>query len=118
MTRPAEKMKVVRAPENTSESALYHDADGYDWVFESTEFTKLDVCCPGFFNVHRDWGLQVGAMIECRLGKIEDGITQVWLQVLVAPRTRLEGDIIVSVGPSRKFTPCRHDGKLAEDKAA
>ncbi len=26
------------------------------------------------------------------------------------------GDVMVSVGPSRKFTPVRHDGTLEEEK--
>ena len=120
MTRPAEKVKVVRAPENTIDSALYHTGDGYDWVFESTEYTKLDVVCPGFFNIHRGRGLHVGAIIECRLGSIEDGITQVWLQVIKAPvqERRDADDVLVSVGSSRKFTPVRHSGAMAEEKAA
>ncbi len=59
-------------------------------------------------------------MIECRLGKIEDGITQLFVQVIASPKTDRLGDVEVAVGPSKKFTPCRHDGTLVvdEEKAA
>ena len=49
------------------------------------------------------------------VGEIADGITQVFVQVITAPKNEAGGDVMVSIGSSRKFTPCRHDGALAED---
>ncbi len=69
---------------------------------------------PGFFNAYRD-ELRVGMMIECRLGQIADGIDQGFVQVIVAPKSERLGDVEVSIGAWRKFTPCRTDGMLAED---
>ena len=117
MTRPTDPVKVVRAVPSTYRNDLYHTADGYDWIFEHSAYTKGDVARPGFFNIYRD-ELRVGAIIECRLGKIEDGITQVWVQVIEAPKSERAGDVMVSIGQSRKFTPVRHDGSLAKERAA
>ncbi len=114
MTRPTDPVKVVRAVPSTYRNDLYHVVDGYDWVYENPAYTKGDVVRPGFFNVYRE-ELRVGAIIECRVGEISDGITQVWLQVIAVPK-EAEGDVMVSVGPSRKFTPARHDGTLSDDK--
>ena len=114
--RPADPAKVVRAVPSTTRNDLYHTTDGYDWVFESPKYQKVDVAKPGFFNIYRD-ELRVGMMIECRLGAIEDGITQLFVQVIASPKTERSGDVMVSVGPSKKFTPVRHDGTLAEDTA-
>ncbi len=83
----------------------------------------LQPCCVGaisrtfevdYFNVRRA-GLFVGAMIECRLGNIEDGITQVWLPVIAAPKTEHNGDVMVSLGTARQFTPVPTDGSLTEE---
>ncbi len=118
MTRPTE-VKTFKAPKPAYDrNALYLIADSYDWVYEPTEpYTKTDVCKPGFFEAWRD-ELKVGARITCRLGKVEDGINEVELQVIECPK-QAEGDVVVSVGSSRSFTPCRHDGTLAdEDDAA
>ncbi len=115
MTRPTDPVKVVRAVPSTHRNDLYHTMDGYDWVYENPAYTKIDVARPGFFNVYRD-ELRVGAIIECRVGEIADGITQVWVQVIASPKNDKEGDVMVSVGPSRKFTPVRHDGTLADEK--
>lgn len=114
MTRPIDPVKVVRAVPSDYRNDLYHTSDGYDWIFENPGYTKGEVVRPGFFNVYRDV-LRVGTFIECRIGEIADGITQVWLQVIAAPK-ETEGDVMVSVGPSRKFTPVRHDGTLADEK--
>jgi len=114
MTRPQDPVKVVRAVPNDYRNDMYHTMDGYDWIYENPSYTKIDVARPGFFNVYQS-ELRVGAIIECRIGEIADGITQVWLQVIVAPKES-EGDVMVSVGSSRKFTPVRHDGTLADDK--
>ena len=114
MTKPTDTVAVVRAVVEADRNALYHTMDGYDWIYEPhLPVTKTDVVRPGFFNTNREV-LRVGAVIECRLGKIEDGITQLWLQVIEAPRNETEGDVMVAVGPARKFTPCRHDGSLGE----
>ena len=113
--RPTDKPKVVRAVPRTDRNDLYHTADGYDWVYENPAYTKFDVIRPGFFNTFRE-ELRVGAVIECRLGDIADGITQAWVQIIEAPKSELGGDVMVALGPSRKFTPCRTDGTLAEDK--
>lgn len=115
--RPADKPKVVRAVPRTDRNDLYHVTDGYDWVYENPGYGKADVVKPGFFNGYRD-ELRIGMMIECRLGEIADGITQVLVQVIAAPKHERQGDVQVSVGPSRKFTPVRHDGSLAEEEAA
>ena len=47
---------------------------------------------------------------------MEDGITQVWLQVIEAPKNDISGDVMVSVGPSRKFTPVRHSEGAEDEK--
>ncbi len=114
MTKPTEP-EVIRAVRPKGRNDLYHTVDGYDWIFENSDATKIDVARPGFFNIHRQ-EMRAGAMIECRLGHFVDGITQVWLQVIEAPMTEHGGDVVVSVGPSRKFTPVRHDGTMAEDE--
>ena len=113
--RPADPVKVVRAVPRTDRNDLYHTTDGYDFVYENSAYAKLDVAKPGFFNAYRD-ELRVGMVIECRLGQISDGITQAWVQVIASPRNDLGGDVEVSLGPSRKFTPARHDGTLGEDE--
>ena len=109
--RPVDPAKVVRAVPSTTRNDLYHSTDGYDFIYENPAYTKVEVAKPGFFNSFRD-ELRVGMMIECRLGKIEDGITQVYVQVIEAPKSERLGDVEVSVGGSRKFTPSRHDGTM------
>ena len=113
MTRPIDPVKVVRAVPRTDRNDLYYTSDGYDWIYENPNYSKIDVARPGFFNIFRD-ELRVGTVIECRIGEIADGITQLWLQVIVAPRSERQGDVMVSIGPSRKFTPVLHDGTLAD----
>ena len=114
MTKPAETT-VIRAVRPKGRDDLYHTVDGYDWIFENSAATKLDVSKPGFFNTYRG-EMRAGAMIECRLGHFVDGITVVFLQIIEAPKSERAGDVMVSVGPSRKFTPARHDGALADEK--
>ena len=113
--RPVERMKVVKAVRTDRRDDLYHTTDGFDFIYENPGYTKVDVVKPGFFNIYRD-ELRVGMMVECRLGPIADGITQVWLQVITKPLTEPGGDVEVSVGASRKFTPARTDGTLEEDE--
>ena len=114
MTRPAE-VKVFKAPKPAYDrNALYYPHDhGGDWVYEPLEpFTKKDVIVPGHFDAYRD-DLRVGSRITCRLGDIQDGITEVELQVIECPK-RVDDNIMVSVkGRDGQFTPCRHDGTLA-----
>ncbi len=110
-----ETPKVIRAVPSTDRDDLYYVQDGYDFVYENSKYTKLDVVKPGFFNVYRD-ELRVGQMVECRLGRIADGITQVYLQVIESPKDERSGDVMVSLGSTREYTPVRHDGTLAEDK--
>ena len=114
--RPADKPPVIRAVPSTSRNDLYHTTDGYDWVYEHEDYSKIDVAKPGFFDAFRD-ELRVGMMIECRLGPIADGIVQLWVQIISAPKKEGEGPIMVAVGSSRKFTPARHDGSIAETDA-
>ena len=114
MTKPTEP-EIIRAVRPKGRNDLYHTVDGYDWIYENSDATKIDVARPGFFNTYRQ-EMRAGAVIECRLGHFVDGITQVWLQVIEASMSELGGDVMVSVGPSRKFTPVRHDGSLAEDE--
>ena len=106
--RPTDPAKVVRAVPSTTRNDLYHVTDGYDFIYENPGYSKLDVAKPGFFNAYRD-ELRVGMMVECRLGEIADGVTQVFVQVIEAPKSERLGDVEVSVGPSRKFTPSRTD---------
>lgn len=115
MTRPTDPVKVVQAVPSTYRNDLYHNCDSYDWIYENPAYTKIDIARPGFFNIYRE-ELRVGTIIECRVGKIEDGITQVWVQVIDSPKKERGGDVMVSVGLSRKFTPVRHDGALADEK--
>ena len=110
-----ESVKVIRAEPPKGRDDLYHTMDGYDFIFETSTATKLDVAKPGFFNCYRD-ELRVGMVVECRLGNIADGITQAWFQVSQAPKSERGGDVMVSVGPSKKFTPVRHSGELAEEE--
>ena len=112
--KPAGPTKVIKAVPATDRNDLYHTTDGYDFIYENSAYAKIDVAKPGFFNAYRD-ELRVGMMVECRLGEIADGITQVFVQVIAAPRSERLGDIEVSVGSARKLTPCRHDGMFAED---
>ena len=97
-------MKVIKAVPSDYRNDLYHTMDGYDWIYENSGYRKFDVIQPGFFDCYRE-ELRVGAVIECRLGKIEDGIEQGWLQVIQAPQREREGTVMVSTGPWRKFTP-------------
>ena len=115
MTRPTDPLKVIRAVPRTGRNDLYHTMDGYDWVYENPAYTKVDCAKPGFFNNFRD-ELRVGAVVECRLGSIQAGIVQTWVQVIAVPKTEGEGDVMVSVGASRKFTPCRHGGGLEKEE--
>ncbi len=119
MTRPVER-EVFKAPKPAFDvNALYYVADGLDWVYEpktTLSYTKKDVCVPGHFNAYRA-ELRVGSRITCRLGKIEDGITEFELQVIDRPKDNQSGDVMVSVkGRDGSFTPCRSDGTLAEDE--
>ena len=114
MTKPVET-PVIRAVRPTGRNDLYHTVDGYDWVYENSDASKVDVCRPGFFNIYRE-EMRAGALIECRLGQMGDGITQVFLQIISAPLGDREGDVMVSVGPSKKFTPVRHDGTATKDE--
>ena len=112
--KPQGRAEVIKAAPRSYREDLYHTVDGYDFIYENTNSAKIDVVRPGFFNQFRD-ELQVGMMVECRLGKIADGITQVFLQVIESPKDGV-GDVMVSVGPSRKLTPVRHDGTQADEK--
>ena len=112
--KPQGPTKVFKAVPATDRNDLYHTTDGYDFIYENSAYMKIDVAKPGFFNAYRD-ELRVGMMVECRLGEIADGITQVFVQVIAAPKNEAGGDIEVSIGSARKFTPCRTDGTLAED---
>ena len=116
MTRPIDKPKVFKAPAPSYDrNSMYSCQDGRDWIYEPLEpFTKVDVCVPGYLNAYRE-ELRVGSRITCRLGEIADGITEVELQVIACPRNVNE-DVLVAVGASRRFTPCRTDGSLDEDK--
>ena len=90
--------------------------DTYDFRFIDFDATKVDIVKPGFFNLHRS-ELIVGTMIDCRLGNPQDGIKRVWLQIIACPKHEGEGDVLVAVGDQHgKFTPVRHDGKLADEK--
>ena len=113
--KPPGPTKVIKAVPTRNRDDLYHTTDGYDFIYENSKYTKIDVAKPGFFNIFRD-ELRVGMMVECRLGQIADGITQVFVQVIASPKTEAGGDVMVSIGSSRKFTPCRTDGTLAEDE--
>ena len=115
MTKPTVTAEVIRAVRPTGRDDLYHTVDGYDWVYENSAATKLDVSKPGFFNTYRE-EMRAGAVIECRLGHFVDGITQAWLQIIEVPKSELAGDVLVAIGPSRKFTPVRHDGALEDEK--
>ena len=115
--KPKGPIKVVKAVARDIRNDLYHVVDGYDYVYETSDFGPLDVRLPGFFNIYRA-ELRVGQFIECRLGKIEDGITQVWLQVIARPEQPRAGDVMVSYGGQRQFTPVRHDGTMIEKEAA
>ena len=119
MTRPVER-KVFKAPPPAYDvNSLYYVQDGRDWIYEPTEpYTKAQVILPGHLNSWRE-ELRIGSRITCRLGKIEDGITEVELQVVSCPKSDRLGDVMVSVkGRDGKFTPCRHDGTLAGGEQA
>ena len=113
--KPVGPTKVIKAPPRSDRTDLYHTVDGYDFIYENSTATKIDVAKPGFFNLFRD-EMQVGMMVECRLGQIADGITQVFVQIIASPKDDRSGDVMVSVGPARKFSPARHDGTLADEQ--
>ncbi len=112
--KPQGPTKVVKAPPRSDRTDLYHTLDSYDFIYENTTATKIDVAKPGFFNIFRD-ELRIGMMVECRLGQIADGVTQVFLQIIESPKEG-GGDVMVSLGSSREFTPVRHDGTQADEQ--
>ena len=116
MTKPTEKT-IVRAPPPAYErNALYYISDGYDFVYEpKLPFTPLEVALPGHFNAYRE-ELRVGTRITCRLGAVEDGITEVELQVIECSVKVKTADVMVATGAHRKFTPVRHDGTQEDEK--
>ena len=118
MVRPVEMRTFKAPPPSYDRNAMYYMTDGFDWIYEPREpFTKKDVCLPGHFDAYSD-ELRVGCRITCRLGKIENGITEVELQVIECPPLgkQSEAPVLVSLGSTRKFTPVRTDGSLAEEK--
>ena len=118
MTRPVDREAVKAAPPAYDRNALYYPADhGGDWIYEPLgTFTKVDVIVPGHFNSFRE-ELRVGCRVTCRLGRIEDGITEVDLQVIECPRSERQGDVVVSLkGRDGSFTPCRSDGTISNEK--
>lgn len=116
MVRPV-KVEVIKAPPpRVDRNEMYYGADSYDWIYEPHDsFQKAQVIVPGFFNEYRQ-ELEVGTRITCRLGKIEDGITEVELQVIKTSKQNAKVDVEVSVGSARKFTPVRHDGTATKDE--
>ncbi len=105
-------MEMTRKPRITARKAPWTLViDTYDRVLRAADVAKIDVCKPGFFNEYRS-ELTEGTMIDCRIGGIEDGITRVSLMVIDCPQSDLAGDVLVAVGESKKYTPCRHDGKI------
>ena len=98
MTRPAE-VKAFRAPAPSwARNEMYYIADAYDFIFEPHDhFEKTQVVVPGFFNEYRG-ELNVGTRITCRLGKIEDGILELELQVIKTSKTDRQINVEVSVG--------------------
>ena len=118
MTRPVDREVVKAAPPAYDRNSLYYPHDhGGDWIYEPREpFTKVDVIVPGHFNAWRE-ELRFGCRVTCRLGKIEDGITEVELQVIECPRSEVQGDVVVSLkGRDGSFTPCRSDGTISDEK--
>ena len=122
MVRPVEVEKFKAPAPTYDRNAMHYMADAYDWVYEPREpFTKKDVVTPGHFNVYSD-ELRVGSRITCRLGKVQDGITEVELQVIECPPLGVKANpdrninVIVSLGSSREFTPVRHDGTATKEK--
>ncbi len=116
--KPVDRVKVIKAPPRRDRNELYYIVDGYDWVYEHPTYTKGDVVRPGFFNEYKD-EMRVGAMIECRLGVIEEGIKRHWLQVIQVPKTMRDGDVLVSYeNQKHEFICVRHDGTLDEKERA
>lgn len=117
MVRPVEVEKFKAPAPAYDRNAMYYVTDGHDWVYEPRQpFTKKDVVVPGHFDAYRD-ELRVGSRITCRLGKIEDGITEVELQVIENPRFDAEKHVMVSYKNQHgKFVCVRTDGTLAEEK--
>ncbi len=116
MVKPVD-VKTFKAPApRWDRNEMYYLADSYDWIFEPLDpFTKAQIIVPGFFNNYYQ-EFRVGSRITARLGPVEDGITEVELQVIDLPGKGGRGDVVVSVGASRKFTPVRHSEGSAEDK--
>ena len=118
MVRPVEMETFKAPPPSYDRNAMYYVTDGHDWIYEPREpFTKKDVCLPGHFDAYSD-ELRVGCRITCRLGKIEDGITEVELQVIECPPLgkQSEAPVLVSLGSTRVYTPVRHDGTATKDE--
>ena len=118
MTRPVEIEKFKAPGPAYDVNALYYPHDhGGDWVYEPREpFTKKDVLMPGHFDAWRE-ELKVGSRITCRLGRIEDGITEVELQIIECPRSERQGHVMVAYKNQQgKFVCVRHDGTQANEK--
>ena len=59
-------------------------------MYENPGYSKIEIARAGFFNAYRD-ELRVGMLIESRLGEIQDGITQVYVQVVASRALRWRG---------------------------
>ena len=112
--QPNQPTEVLQRP-LASDTNFAGVLDRYDKVYQHDKHGKADVIRPGYFNAFRT-ELRVGTVIDCRLGDPADGITQVFLQVIECRKdgTGDSDPVMVSVGPSRKYTPCRHDGGPVE----
>ena len=120
MTKPTATTDHAVPPRKrkTARMAPWRDrASSYDFIYTSSEDTKLDVIRPGFFNEYRS-ELIIGTMIECRLGDPQDGTHRVSLQVIDTTPYDTGSDVLVSVGDKNgHFTPVRLAGILEEEAA-
>ena len=118
MTKPNEPIKGITSKQNIVDRyGLYHTVDSYNWIYERDDVSRDNVCRPGHFNEFRS-EMRLRAVLECRLGKLADGIEQFWVEIIDAPRGDQGGDILVSAGLSTRFTPIRHDGTLETEETA
>jgi hypothetical protein len=99
------------APEREPLSKISDGTCVNSYFFHDKFATVEEVCAPGFFDFMRSTfqsGSKKGVchFVSAYLGKIEDGLTEVQLQVLAVP-SQSEGPVIMAVGRIQEFKPAK-----------
>ena len=88
------------------------DGTACNHYYMHSKFDTVEmVTAPGYFNFMRDTfrsGRQKGVvhLVSCYLGKIEDGLKEVQLQLLDAPSPS-GGPVVMAVGNIQRFEPAK-----------